>query len=692
MSARRQLGAVVSPRISITQPITEPLAVAPACSAPPSLPILHQSGGSRRQNWRLLRVFLPFTAAFFLSYLFRTINALISSELSSELALDAADLGFLTSVYFLTFAALQLPVGIWLDRYGPRRVQGALLLFAAAGAMLFSLSKGFTALVLARALIGLGVAAAFTGGLKAIVLWFPKERVAAMNGWMVMLGALGALSATSPAELLLDWCGGWRGLFAILAAATVASALTIWVIVPEATSAEAPSNEHAPVSLKAIYSDPRFWGLAPLSATCAGAAWALQGLWAAPWLIDVDGLPQADVTRHLSIIAVVQGIAALLLGSAADRLRGRGIGPQVLLAFVATTFITAQLALILQLPVSSYLPWSIVAAAGSGTILSYAILAEYFPKEIVGRANGALNLFHFGAAFVIQYLIGVVVAQWPNQDGHYPAIAYQAAFGLNLCLQTAALVWFAISRTRARQFMAVRAFRRHALGRVRIALGSATSGRHTGAVWDRLNSAQREAFRWQLAGLGSVGLAALLAAILAVSVVRANVTHDIVATAHGDARLAVLPKLEATAPSDAQIAYVLAGFVKNIRSLSADPVVVRANWIDALDHVTERGRGALNAHARDESPFARIGRQTITIEAVEVRRVSANAFDIRWNEQTFESGAVVKSEHLVGVLSIALKSPNGAGAISRNPFGVYVDSFTWRRDPNVRAADESAPS
>jgi MFS family permease len=232
--ARRQLGAAVSPKISVTKSVTKPPAMASASSAPASPPIVQQSGTSRRQSWRLiLRVFLPFTAAFFLSYLFRSINALISAELSSELALDAADLGFLTSVYFLTFAALQLPIGIWLDRYGPRRVQSALLLFAVAGAMLFSVSKGFAALVLGRALIGLGVAAAFTGGLKAIVLWFPKDRVAAMNGWMVMLGALGALSATSPAELLLDWSGGWRGLFAILAAATVASALTIWLSSPK---------------------------------------------------------------------------------------------------------------------------------------------------------------------------------------------------------------------------------------------------------------------------------------------------------------------------------------------------------------------------------------------------------------------------------------------------------------------------
>jgi len=515
----------------------------PACSARASLSILQQSGTTRLRSCRLiLRVFLPFTAAFFLSYLFRSINALISSELSSELTLDAADLGFLTSVYFLTFAALQLPVGIWLDRFGPRRVQGALLLFAAAGAMLFSVSKEFAALVLGRALIGLGVAAAFTGGLKAIILWFPKDRVAVMNGWMVMLGALRALSATSPAEVLLDWSGGWRGLFGILAALTTASALMIWVVVPEATPAKPSSNGHASTSLKTIYSDPRFWALAPLSATCAGTAWALQGLWAAPWLTDVDGLPQAAVTRHLFIIALLLGVAALLLGTAADRLRERGVGPQVLLRFVATAFIAAQLALILQLPVSSYLLWSIVAAAGSGPILSYAILAEYFPKESAGRANGALNVFHFGAAFIIQYIIGVVVAQWPSRDGHYPTIAYQIALGLNLTLQAAALAWFAFSRLQREAWVQLSAFRRRPLGRARIALDSTAPGCHPVIGFDRLNAAQRQVAFWRLAGAGSVSLAALLGLTLAVSVVRANVTPYTVTPARRDEPLAVLPK------------------------------------------------------------------------------------------------------------------------------------------------------
>jgi len=681
MSARSQVGAAVRLKTSTTGPAAGPLATARARSTQAGLSILQQSGKIGLQSRRLiLRVFLPFTAAFFLSCVFRTINALISSELSSELALDAADLGFLTSVYFLTFAALQLPVGIWLDRYGPRRVQGTLLLFAAAGAMLFSLSKGFAALVLGRAVIGLGVAAAFTGGLKAIVLWFPEDRAAAVNGWMVMLGALGALTATSPAELLLDWSGGWRGLFAILSAVTVGSALTIWVVVPEATSDKPSSKGRAPISLKVIYSDSRFWGLAPLSATCAGTAWALQGLWATPWLIEVDGLPQTGVTRHLLVIAIVQGIAALLLGAVADRLRRRGSGPQVLLGCVATTFIAAQLALILRFPVSSYLPWSIVAVAGSAPILSYAILAECFPKEIAGRASGALNLFHFGAAFVIQYTIGVIVAQCPAQDGHYPAIAYQIAFGLILALQAAALGWFGFSRARTRSRIPVSAFRHRELERAQIALSSTTLCLHLATGWDRLNSVQSQMSHWRVAALGSATLVALLGLTFAVTVVRANVTLHSVATARPDAPLAVLPKIEVAAPSDAEISFVLARFVANVRSLSVDPVTVRANWIDALDHVTVRGARMLNAYARDESPFTKIGQRTVTVVVTKVARAAEDAFAIRWEELILETGGRVRRERFTGVVSILFSSPGTASPISKNPLGLYVDAFTWEAD------------
>jgi type IV secretion system protein VirB5 len=350
------------------------------------------------------------------------------------------------------------------------------------------------------------------------------------------------------------------------------------------------------------------------------------------------------------------------------------------LAFVATAFIAAELALILRLPVSSYLPWLVVAAAGSGPILSYAVLAEFFSKGITGRANGALNVFHFGAAFVIQYIIGVVVARWPGRDGHYPAIAYQVAFGLILALQAAALAWFAFSRARTRPLILVSAFRHRALQRAQIALSSTTPRLHVATGWDRLTSVQRQMSHWRVVALGSASLVALLGLTFAVSVVRASVTPHTVATARPDEPLAVLRKMEAVAPSDAEIAYVLAGFVTNVRSLSVDPVIVRANWIDALDHVTARGARMLNAYAGDENPFMKIGRRTVTVAVTKVVRATQDAFEIHWEERILETGAPVRWERFTGAVSILFSSPSTARLISKNPLGLYVDSLRWGRD------------
>ena len=389
----------------------------------------------------ILRVFLPFVAGYYLAYLFRTINAVMASPLAAELGLGASDLGLLTSVYFLTFAAAQIPIGMLLDRYGPRRVQGTLMVVAAFGSALFAASESFSMLLLGRALIGLGVAAALTAGIQALVLWFPKERVPLLNGLMVMLGALGAVTATWPAELLLASIG-WRELFGLLSALTAVCAIMVHFVVPEA----APVSKAVSVGLKKVYSDPRFWRLAPLSASCIGTAWALQGLWAAQWLADVDGLDRAGVVQHLFIMAVALSVGAIGLGIAADRLRRRGIGPEILLGGVATIFVGIQLALILRLPLPSYLLWSGVAATGAATVLSYAILADYFPKELTGRANGALNLFHIGTAFAVQYTTGIVVQQWIPDAGHYPEVAYQTAFALNVVFQIAAWIWFMMPR------------------------------------------------------------------------------------------------------------------------------------------------------------------------------------------------------------------------------------------------------
>jgi predicted MFS family arabinose efflux permease len=239
-------------------------------------------------------VLLPFAVGYYLSYVFRTINALIASDLIAELHVSAADLGLLTSVYFLVFAAVQLPLGALLDRHGPKTIQSSLLLLASAGALVFALADGFIGLMIGRALLGLGVALALMAGFKAIVLWFPPGRVVLANGWLVMLGALGAVTATAPAELLVH-AVGWRGLFALLAGFSALAALLVLFAVPEPRGSRPGPSTKPVASLWTIYRDPRFWRIAPLSALGIATSWSLQGLWAAPWLRDVAGLERSDV-------------------------------------------------------------------------------------------------------------------------------------------------------------------------------------------------------------------------------------------------------------------------------------------------------------------------------------------------------------------------------------------------------------
>ena len=622
-------------------------------------------------NWRrLASVFLSFAAGYFLSYLFRTINALIAGPLISELGLGAANLGLLASVYFLTFAAAQIPVGALLDRYGPRRVQSALLLIAAAGAAFFATSQGFLPLMVARAMIGLGVAASLTAGLKAVVLWFPRERVALLNGCMIMLGALGAVTATMPAEHLLRWIG-WRGLFALLAIATAFSAAIVYFAVPEPTAGHA--NCSSPASLKTIYTDWCFWKIAPLSATCVGSAWALQGLWAAPWFTDVERLGREALIGHLFIMAVAVSIGALVLGTVADRLRRRGIGPQTLLAVVAATSIAAQVALIVRLPLPSVLPWSVVAIVGAGTVLSYAILAEYFPKELAGRANGALNVFHLGWAFIVQYATGLILAQWPRDDGHYPIIAYQVAFGLNAAIQIAAVASFLLLSSGA-----LRSTSWLRLPDLRFVCRPVPAYERAGhARSRRYGGAYAQAGHWRLVALGSMSLWVVLGLALAVSVSRAMVVpYSASIDPLNQARAGSSPS---SAPSDAQIAYFLTRFVKNIRSLSTDPVIVRSNWMDALNYVTARGARLLGDYARDNKSFTDVGLRSVTVEVTNVVRASGRSFEIHWNEKTFENGILTKPARYDSIAEIIFQSAGRADPL-KNPLDLFVDTFHWKRD------------
>ena len=379
---------------------------------------------------------------FMLSYLLRNVNGVVAPDIMQDLGIGADVLGGITSAYLLAFAAAQLPVGVLLDRYGPRRVQGGLLLCAATGAALSAGNSGVAVLAVGRALIGLGTAGCLMAALKASAAWMPPGRLAMVNGLIVMCGGFGALAATWPAELGLHALG-WRWLYAALAAFACAGALAVRCAVPG--QCWQPGAQPDGPSLESVVRNPHFLRFAPLSASCFGTVLAMQGLWAGPWLSDVAALTREQVSDDLACMAVVLIIAAPCWGVLTGWLRDRGLLDRS--AMAAADLLSASEALIaLSTGLSPVLPWCLFALFGGMNVFSFSVLASQVPTASIGRANGALNTLHIGCSFLVQLGIGQIVALWPAIGGHYPAAAYQNALLLPIALQASALAWFAWPR------------------------------------------------------------------------------------------------------------------------------------------------------------------------------------------------------------------------------------------------------
>jgi MFS family permease len=388
-----------------------------------------------------LAVFCPFAVGYFLSFFFRHVTAVISKDLAAEFALTPGDLGFLTSMYLLTFAAFQLPLGVLLDRYGPRRVVAALMCSAAIGALVFALAKDLTTLSLGRALIGLGVSAGLMGAIKAFSLWFPLERLATMNGLYLAVGGLGSLCATAPAELIVATFG-WRAMFFILGALSLVAALLVFFVVPEKPLPGAGQTLRAQIAgFRPIFASWAFWRIGLPLIIGQAIYIALQGLWLGPWLYDVAGLPRHSVGTYLLVAALGYILGSVFFGVAGDRLAQAGIsrmtvykaGLSVSLAMLALIAAGVQTGLGLILGVYAF--------TGISAALAYALLTPLFPPEMTGRVNTASNVVMFALSFALQWGIGAVLKMYPVVDGRYSPAGYTAAFATLAAVQLAAMLW-----------------------------------------------------------------------------------------------------------------------------------------------------------------------------------------------------------------------------------------------------------
>ncbi len=393
----------------------------------------------------VLRIYLPFALGYFLSYVFRVVNAVIAGDLRADLALDSSVLGLLTSTYFLTFAAFQLPLGYLLDRFGPRRVEASLLLVAALGAFVFSLSEGVAGLILGRALIGLGVSACLMAAFKAYVDWFPSDSLPRINGWQMAAGGLGALFATRPVEMSLPMIG-WQGVFQLLGGACVAVAVIMFLVVPEKTKHTAAEGSGETFGFMTVFTSAKFLRVAPLTMASQASFLSVSGLWAGTWLQDVAGVERAQAANVLAGMTMAMIAGFLILGSVTSALGRKGISTST----VATTcVVTASLPLVLMIVLEGDAPpwlcWPVFGFFGTGSILFYAALSQHFPRQIAGRVNTALNLLVFVGAFVLQWGIGVVIDHW-SAGGAFSVTGYRVAFSVLVMLQAGALLWYLVFR------------------------------------------------------------------------------------------------------------------------------------------------------------------------------------------------------------------------------------------------------
>ena len=388
---------------------------------------------------RRATVFALFTAAYFFSYFFRSANAVIAGDLARELQLDAGQLGLLTSLFFATFAAIQLPMGVWLDRWGSRWVTPSLMFIGAAGSLVFGLAQGFVPLAIGRALIGVGMAGVLMGSLKIFSQWFSLNRFATVSGSMVGICALGALAASSP----LAWLNamiGWRAVFLIGAGATalVAASIMLWT---RNTPPGVPwtGGQATTGGLTTVFRDRRFWHMAPLSFFLAGVAMGFQGLWAGPYLFDVHGMAQLPAGNVLLWMAIGLAIGFLASGQLADR-----FGIALVTVIASALFALTQFALALHPPVEwVVLLYAIFGFAGAFNIMIVTQARQIFPLHMTGKAVTAINLFAIGGTFLLQWWMGLIIGLFPTDTaGAYPPQAYTVALLVTGIGTTVTWLWY----------------------------------------------------------------------------------------------------------------------------------------------------------------------------------------------------------------------------------------------------------
>ncbi len=402
-------------------------------------------------------IFIAFAFAYFLSALLRAVTATLAPVFSQELGLQAADLGLLGGAYFFGFAAMQLPLGRALDRFGPRRSLMVLLGVAVLGCTAFAAATNLVALIAARVLIGAGVAACLMAALTCYRRLFTPAAQLRANSWMLMTGSLGMVAATLPVQWLLPVLG-WRGLFGAAALLLVlAAGLVAWCVPADPAAdppADPPFNPAAsPAQAQgagygAIVRHAVFLRSAPLAFFVYGGLIAVQSLWAGPWLTNVCGWTALQAAQGLFGINLAMLLAFGSWGALMPRLVRQGISAWQLMTWGLPLCLLLLAAIVALGGAAGAALWAAWCVACTFVSVSQPAVAAAFPAAQAGRALSAYNLVIFSGVFSIQWGLGLLIEALRG-FGLAEVDAYRGAFGVfGLCCLLAYL-WFLLSGRQA---------------------------------------------------------------------------------------------------------------------------------------------------------------------------------------------------------------------------------------------------
>jgi MFS family permease len=384
-----------------------------------------------------------FILGYLLAIIFRSINGIRAPNLIADINLTASSLGFLTSTLLIAHALAQIPLGVYLDSHGPKKVQITLLLLAAVGCVIFALSSNIYVMTFARLMIGVGFSGALMSGFRAVSMYLKPENAALGNGIIMSAGQVGLLVTSWPTEYLLNFFT-WRGTYGVFIILIFIVVFLTYILIPK----QGYTDNSKPVidrlrDLKIVLRDPSIWRLGPLVWITGGSHIALLTLWAGPWFSSVASYGRDDVATGLTINAIAAISGIFFSGLTAKILHRFNIGILKILTVILITHIFSLIPIIFFSPNIGAYFWIIFAMTGQGGILSYPWVTAKFGMSLSSRANTIVNLGTFVIAFFIQWLVGVVIDLFPLINGiTYNPMAFNVSFMIILAMQIMVLFWY----------------------------------------------------------------------------------------------------------------------------------------------------------------------------------------------------------------------------------------------------------